>query len=596
MSLKNTIKNNLFLAKICFKSAPLYTTWYMTDKIRNEVLIFVEHTLAIQFVLHAVEFNRPFSGVAIFLGILFAVEIFHMFVDAYRQKKLEPKYMPVIRQNLKEQLFEKAREIDLESYDNPKFYNDYIMAVNESDNQLNRILMTMEGFVSSVTRVLLAGTFFIVMDPVSFIFVMVSFVLLFVMESVRNKLNFKINLLKNPVTRKFEYINRVFYLPDYAKEIRLNPSAANGFLQEHVNVNNELQAIDKKYAIKMWLYNWLRNYVFSDFILSTLFLLYLVYSAVVLGRISISSVVVFHSAAWTLRGGLGRFSRTITDIVDISRYVDRINIFLEKSPQIISTENLPVPSNNATIELKNVSFRYTSNAPYVLQNINITINTGQKVAIVGYNGAGKSTLVKLVMRLYDPTEGEILLNNKNIKSYNVEEYRTAIGVIFQDYKIFAATVEENVLLDIVNPSNADVTLALTQAGFDERLESLPNGVKTNLTTEFEDDGINLSGGEAQKVAIARAFYKNSPIIILDEPSSALDPIAEYHFNHAVTASSGDKTMIFISHRLSTTRISDKIFLLEKGRLEESGTHAELLTLKGKYAAMWDAQTANYIKL
>ena len=587
------LRNNFFLLKICFKSAPLYTTWYMIDKIRNEILIFAEHVLAIQFVLHAVEFGRPFRGVLIFLGLLFTAEIFHMWVDAYRQMKLAPKAMPVINQRMMAQLFDKAREIDLESYDNPTFYNDYVMAINESGNQVDRILMTMERFVSSVTRILLAGGFFIVADPISFVFVLASFLLLFFMETVVNKLNFKITLLKNPIFRKFEYINRVFYLPDYAKELRLNPSAAEKLQQDHININDELQTIDKKYAKKLWILNWLKDHVFSDFIMTSLFMLYLVFSAVVLGRISIGSVVVFSSTAWMLRSGLNSFSRTVTDIVDISRYVERIHVFLGKKPQIISAENKPAPTGRAFIELRNISFRYTEDLPYVLQNVSMTINPGEKAAIVGYNGAGKSTLVKLIMRLYDPTDGDILLNGVNIKAYDVEAYRRAIGVIFQDYKIFAATVKENVLLDILEKEN--VRPALTQAGFAERLDSLPLGLETNLTTEFEADGVNLSGGESQKVAIARAFYKDSPLIILDEPSSALDPIAEYHFNHAVTTAGGDKTMIFISHRLSTTRVSDRIFLLEHGKLEECGTHEELLARKGRYADMWDAQTANYIK-
>jgi len=525
------------------------------------------------------------------LGLLFAAEVFHMWVDGYRQMKLAPKAMPVINQKMMERLFDKAREIDLESYDNPGFYNDYVMAINESGNQVDRVLATTERFVSSVTRILLAGGFFIVADPISFIFVLVSFLLLFFMETVVNKLNFKLTVMKNPIFRKFEYINRVFYLPDYAKELRLNPSAADKLQQDFAAINEEIQVIDKKYAPRLWLLNWLKDHLFSEFIMTSLFMLYLVFSAVVLERISIGSVVVFTSTAWMLRSGLSSFSRTVTDVVDISRYVDRIHVFLEKTAGIVSTENKPVPTGKVVIELRNISFRYSEELPYVLRDVSLTIRAGEKAAIVGYNGAGKSTLVKLIMRLYDPTDGEILLNGMNIKKYNVEEYRRAIGVIFQDYKIFAATVRENVLLDIAY--DEDVYPALLQAGFAERLDSLANGFETNLTTEFEDDGVNLSGGEGQKVAIARAFYKDSPLIILDEPSSALDPIAEYHFNHAVTNAGSDKTMIFISHRLSTTRVSDRIFLLENGKLAESGTHGELLDMGGRYADMWAAQTASY---
>ena len=198
------------------------------------------------------------------------------------------------------------------------------------------------------------------------------------------------------------------------------------------------------------------------------------------------------------------------------------------------------------------------------------------------------------MRLYDPNEGEILLDGVNIKEYDVEEYRRKIGTVFQNFKILAATVKENVLLDFAeNGRNEDVVNAIEKSGFTERLETLSDGLSTNLTTEFDENGVNLSGGEGQKLAVARAFYKNADLIILDEPSSALDPIAEYHLNHSMLTAAENKSVIFISHRLSTTRIADHIYMLEKGRVIEEGSHAELLERKGKYAEMWRVQVSGY---
>ena len=227
--------------------------------------------------------------------------------------------------------------------------------------------------------------------------------------------------------------------------------------------------------------------------------------------------------------------------------------------------------------------------------------TGEKIALVGYNGAGKTTLIKLIMRLYDPSRGEILLDGVNIKDYDVEKYRHSIGTVFQDFKIFGGSVVENVLLDL-NDGEDDsavtekVRKALTHSGLWERIQSLPNGLDTQLTTEFAKDGVNLSGGESQKLAIGRVFYKDAGLIILDEPSSALDPIAEYQLNHSMLEATENKTVIFISHRLSTTRLADRIFLLEKGRIAEQGTHEELLARNGRYAAMWRAQAGQYIEV
>ena len=589
------MKNTWFLLHIYFKKTPLYAYWYLGDKIRNEVGIFLEHTLAVFMILTAVEIGRPFGEVAMWLIALFVFEIFHMGLDSYRTYKLGPRAIPVLEQYLKTKLFARAKVLDLESYDNPSFYNDYIMAINESDTQLHRAMEVLIRLVSAITRIVLTGGFILFIDPVAFGFVAMVFALGMATDIAINKLTFKAQLETVPLTRKAGYIGRVFYLPDYAKEMRLNAKAVPHFQQELDSVFTELGTVARKYAGKQVVLNWLKNYVFSDFILTTLFMVYLIYAAIVLNTLSIASIVVLFGSTWTLRWGLQNISSALTDVADISRYVDRIKLFLDKEPSIKSTADLPVDTTvPALIEFKDVSFRYSEQSPYVLEKINLRIEAGAKTAIVGYNGAGKSTLVKLIMRLYDPSEGEVLLNGVNIKAYAVDAYREAIGVIFQDFKIFAGSVAENVLLERAeNADTVGVTRALAKAGFGERLAGYEQGLNQQLTTEFEETGVNLSGGEAQKIATARAFYKDAPLIILDEPSSALDPIAEYHFNETLTAAGRNKTMIFISHRLSTTRISDYIFMMEQGRVVEAGTHDELLTTGGKYADMWEAQTARY---
>ena len=244
--------------------------------------------------------------------------------------------------------------------------------------------------------------------------------------------------------------------------------------------------------------------------------------------------------------------------------------------------------------IKNVSFRYYGTENNVLKNINITIHSGEKIAIVGYNGAGKTTLTKLLMRLYDVTEGEILLNGINIKEYSIKDYREYFGAVFQDYKLFAGTVSENVMMDTVKESDKPVILnSLEQSGFSEKLNSFPDKEDTMLTREFDKKGTGLSGGEAQKVAIARVFAKDCKVIILDEPSSALDPVSEYNLYHSMLNAAGEKSVVFVSHRLSTTRIADRIYMFEKGEIIERGSHDELMELNGKYAQMFNLQAEKY---
>ena len=238
----------------------------------------------------------------------------------------------------------------------------------------------------------------------------------------------------------------------------------------------------------------------------------------------------------------------------------------------------------------------------MLKNVSFTIRKGEKTAIVGYNGAGKTTLIKLVMRLYDPTEGRILYNGRDIREYDLHEYRNRIGAVFQDYRIFAATLGENVMgggYERTVENQSRIREALDNATFTERLNTLEKGLETPLTREIDKEGVNLSGGEAQKVAIARVFVRPYDLIIMDEPSSALDPVAEYELNHSIlnAADSRDScrtaTVIFISHRLSTTRFADRIFLFAGGELCEQGSHGDLIAMDGKYAEMFRMQAEKY---
>ena len=232
-----------------------------------------------------------------------------------------------------------------------------------------------------------------------------------------------------------------------------------------------------------------------------------------------------------------------------------------------------------------------------VDGLDMTIEKGELYGLIGPNGAGKTTLIKLLMRLYDPTEGEILYNGKNIKEYTVSSIRKHMAAVFQDYRIFACSLAENIAAgpyaDTMEP---DVNRALHDSTLADKLQSLPQGIQTQLTREFDNCGTQLSGGEQQKVAIARAFYKNADLIILDEPSSALDPIAEYEMYNRMIAACEDCGVIFISHRLSSAVMADRIYLLENGRVAECGTHTELMEKNGRYAEMFKKQAMNYAEV
>ena len=592
---KRLLADNLWLFKICYKAAPSYMICYIIEAIRNELVVFLEFTLALNFVLECAEFGRPFKTAAIFLASLLAFVVLGLLFNAFLYQKLQQKAQPKIKQAIKQMMFQKAKEIDLECYDNPQFYNDYVLSVSEVDNQIGRIYTLITNLCTGLVSIVLSGAFFIGNDPISFIFIAVSFVASLWSGKALNKLNFEIRNEKNPHERKLGYVNRVFYLNDYAKEVRLNTEVSDELLKDFDETNDKVLAIDKKSASKRFGLQLLKDYICNGFLIDVVYMIYLVYCAAVLHRISYSNVAVMRGTANRMKNRMRQFSDVFPKLEEISLYVQKMQNFLSIEPKIVSADKKHIPEKPTEIELRNVSFGYNEKDGYILNNVSMKLDPYSKIAIVGYNGAGKTTLIKLIMRLYDPNEGEILLDGVNIKEYDVEEYRRKIGTVFQDFKIFAATVKENVLLDFAEKgSDEDVLNAIGKSGFAERLETLPDGLETGLTTEFEEDGVNLSGGEGQKLAVARVFYKDANLIILDEPSSALDPIAEYHLNHSMLTAAENKSVVFISHRLSTTRIADRIYMLEKGRIIEEGSHAELLSLKGKYAEMWRVRAGQYL--
>ncbi len=594
-SFRQVLDNNLFILKICFSASPLYIFAYILDILRNQILIFVEHTYGIGYVLESVEYGRPFQKVAVFIIMLFILIGIGMLYGAVVTHRIAQKAMPKMKRKIKFMLYEKARELDLECYDNPDYYNEFVLAVSEADKQVDRMLEILNKIFTGLTVFFTTGAYFLIKDWFSIIFVVVSFAFSFLLMQIFNKINFKIRIEKNPEERKRAYVNRVFYLNDYAKELRLNPDVSEKLFCNFKEANKTIYNIDKANGKRKFLLSFLRDYVSNDFISDVLYITYLVYKATVMNLLSYSSVVILFNSF----GSFKRSLRIMTEIYpyasETSLYVEKIRDFLNYEPKIVSRKKLAVPGEPKIFKLDDISFSYKEGDRSVINGIDMTIKPYEKVALVGYNGAGKTTLIKLLMRLYDVNGGAITLDGVNVKDYDVTQYHDYVGTVFQDYMLYAATVKENVLLDNAEAvSEKPVMTALEQSGFAERLKSFKHGLQTPLTAEFEENGVNLSGGEAQKIAISRAFYKDSSLIILDEPSSALDPIAEYQLNQSMLEAAENKTVVFISHRLSTTRLADKIFMLENGKIIEAGSHEELLKLNGKYAEMWRVQAGQYI--
>ena len=314
-----------------------------------------------------------------------------------------------------------------------------------------------------------------------------------------------------------------------------------------------------------------------------------------LGTFGIGSIVKYVGFVETITGCITSYFAVFADIKYNTPFVEDYLAYFD-IPQKMYQGSLTVEKrddNEYYVEFKDVSFKYPGSDTYALRHVNMKFKVGEKLAVVGMNGSGKTTFIKLMCRLYDPTEGEILLNGVNIKKYDYDEYLAMFSVVFQDFKLFSFTLGENVASGS-DYDDDEVVSALNQSGFGERLTTMPNGIKTSLYKDFDKNGVEVSGGEAQKIALARALYKNAPFIILDEPTAALDPMAEYEIYSKFNEIVGDKAAIYISHRLSSSRFCDKIAVFDNGQIVQRGSHDELVADKsGKYYELWHAQAQYY---
>ena len=317
-----------------------------------------------------------------------------------------------------------------------------------------------------------------------------------------------------------------------------------------------------------------------------------------LGAFAVGSIVQYAGALIQLVRSIGDLFFIFTEIRVFTGHMEKLFAYLDL-PDMKQQGGLPVGKEAAggdcTIEFRNVSFKYPGSDTYVLKNVSTTLRAGRKQALVGANGAGKTTFVKLLCRLYDPAEGEILLNGRDIREYDYDEYLRLFSFVFQDFKLFAFGLGENIAASgDYDPTKAEE--CIREAALEERYRNMPDGLNTFLYRDVSENGVELSGGEAQKIALARALYKDSPVIVLDEPTAALDPIAEEQVYTGFSSMIGDRTAVYISHRLSSCRFCDEIAVFDRGRIVQRGTHAELLKEKnGKYLELWNAQAQYYVQ-
>lgn len=585
----STQSNLFYFIRLLFKISPLLVIgeamWGVLLKLPTRLVA----VIGVKYVVDVVTSHDDLSKIAFaIVGIAVILLVSEVICWLFREF-----YWNIARERANAGLstifYEKARSLDLESYDDPYFYNNFIVAIESSTGNLNNILTMIRDYMGELISLITICTVILALDPVCLLIILAIIILFTPISKKIGNLQSERRIENNRLHRKSDYFARVFYLQDYAKEVRIN-NIRPLLIKRYGEAADDVTENQRRYVGKIDLI-----YFFQETgvqVLGFMFILplYLGYCVIRSETLSAGDFIATFNGAYSVATSFSFLTVAIArNFSEQAKMIEKFREFLSRTNNIKDGEHTAKCGEPETIELKNVSFTYPGNTEPTLKNINITLHPYEKIALVGYNGAGKTTLTNLLLRLYDVTDGEILIGGKNIKDETLESHRARFAAVFQDFQIFAATLGENVSLD-KNVNKEDAEKALENSGFKKELV---NGINTELLREFDDDGIMLSGGEAQKVAVSRAFYKKCPYVIMDEPSANLDPIAEYNLNRSMMNAAKHKTVIFISHRLSTTRHADRIYVMENGEIVESGTHEQLMAMNGKYAYMFELQAEKY---
>ena len=558
--------------------------------------------------------SRDIGRFILYVGIIVCSALIIKLICDFLQRTMSAK-MRIMRHSMQKEISRKITELDYEYMDSPKLHNlrQKILDYENMSGTTYPITVNINNFITSFIQIgtSIAITVGLITAKVQtdsgalvkyinspwIILVLVISMAAVVMVQMkqtkkRGDYQIEINQSAMSINRRGIYLEENL-LGDYnnGKDLRMYDteglinSAAHGFL---ANLRDLIDTFISK-IIKSEIKNVIAEGFFSGVIY-----IFVVLKAYI-GAISIGSIMKYAAAIQKLTDGISKFLMSFVLIRVNCQFMKNI-LELMDLPDIKYHGTLPVEKRSDheyEIEFRNVSFKYPSSEEYVLKNLSFRLNIAERLAVVGMNGAGKTTMIKLLCRLYDPTEGEIYLNGIDIKKYDLDEYMSLFSVVFQDFKMFSFRMSENVSAS-VNPDAEKARSCIEMAGLEDRMKTLKNGVDTYIKRDFDEEGVDFSGGEMQKMSIARALYRDAPIIILDEPTASLDPISEFEiyskFGHLV----GNKTAIYISHRLSSCRFCHDIMVFDKGEIIQRGTHDELVGISGgKYKELWQAQAQYY---
>lgn len=585
------MSNVMYMLKILWHGSRGYVIYTFIKEFTENVFWTFFSVYLTEWIYKAIENETPFAALVSFVGAMCIGHIC-IHISAALHQLCEKQFLPKMYQDFYKRVIRKSISMEYTRFEQPDFYDKYTRALNECQWRGNNILYYSAHLVAAIASVIAATVIVADVDPVLLVFIVPMVAVSLYFGKKEGDLYYALDFSNTRDGRIGSYAKRVFYEKKYAGELRLF-GIGKLLLSRHKKAYDEMQERNRKIRRKLsiiepakWIiYNLLSTilpYLYITFVLNT-------------SAPQTAAYVAMIPALSTLSWRTSDAVELIVSLAKESAFVANLRDFLSYEPKADSSGLIKAESLS-DIRIRNMSFTYEGAEKPTLHDVNINVRKGEKIAIVGHNGAGKTTFVKLLMGLYNVTEGEITVNGVNINDYEPKSLHRCFGTVFQDLQVFALPLSHNVLMR--KPANEEerklVEDSLRKAQFGDKLDSLENGIDTMVTKEFDENGMGLSGGEAQKIAIARVFARKPDIVILDEPSSALDPIAEYNMYKNMLDATENETVIFISHRLSATRDADRIYLFENGTVIEQGSHEELLKLNGKYTRMWKLQAQNYL--
>ncbi len=499
----------------------------------------------------------------------------------------------LVSNHIRLKIIGKARTIDTASFDTPEFYQKLENANREAGNRPIQILNSTLGIMSTLISTFSFVTALVAISPVAPIIVVAMSIPSAIVNFVYRRKNADYLFRRSKERRKLNYFSNIMCSKDHVKEVRMF-GMSDLLIGKYKEVFASYFGGLKKLIVSEGVWH-IALSVLTTAVNCALYIL--IASKVFSGELELGDYSFYTRALSQIASGVASLVSTTASIYEGTLFIDNMISFMNEEQHIVPRLSEPkhIKRGGHVIEFRNVSFSYPGTDKKVIDNVSFTLNPRESVVLVGLNGAGKTTLLKLLTRLYDPTGGEILLDGVDLRDYDVAELYKMFGIIFQDFGKYAFTVRENISFgDLSKPIDDErVAYAASQSGAKDFIERMPENYKTPLMRIFEEDGLELSGGQWQKLAIGRAFYSDADVMILDEPTAALDAMAEQEIYNEFDALSKNKTTIFVSHRLSSATKASKIIVLEYGKLIEEGNHAELMALHGRYYELFSTQASRY---